>query len=46
MPLYADNFAIMAENEQNLQSMLICLSEWCKKMDITININKSNVTHF
>ena len=44
--LYADDFAIMAENEQNLQSMLICLSEWCKKWDITININKSNVIHF
>ena len=44
--LYADDIAILAENEENLQIMLNKLSEWCEKWHLTINNEKSQVVHF
>ena len=37
---------LLAENEQNLQSMLTCMNEWCKNWCLNVNIAKSNVMHF
>ena len=44
--LYADDIAILAENEENLQTMLNKLNEWCKKWQLMINNEKSQVVHF
>ena len=44
--LYADNIAILAENEENLQIMLNQPNEWCEKWQLTINNEKSQVVHF
>ena len=44
--LYADDIAILAENEENLQTMLNKLHEWCKKCQLMINNEKSQVVHF
>ena len=34
--LYADDIALLAENESDLQKLLNKLHEWCKKVAITI----------
>ena len=44
--MYADDLALIAENETDLQDMLNVLSNWCKKWRMTVNINKSAVIHF
>ena len=44
--LYADDLALIAGNEPDLQSMLSCLCNWCQKWNIHTNINKSNIVHF
>ena len=44
--LYADDLAILAENESDLQIMLNTLYTWCEKWKLRVNINKTNVIHF
>ena len=44
--LYADDIALVAENEANLQSMLNKLHDWCKKWRVLINTDKSKCVHF
>ena len=44
--VYADDIAIIAENEENLQIMLNKLNEWCEKWHLTINNGNSQVVHF
>ena len=44
--LYADDIALIAENEENLQSMLHCLSDWCHTWKMNINQSKTKVMHF
>ena len=44
--LYADDIAIISENEENLQKMLDKLNEWCKKWELVINREKSQVVNF
>ena len=44
--LYADDIALIAENEEDLQKMLIKLNEWCAKWQLRLNINKSKIVHF
>ncbi|CAC5389157.1 unnamed protein product [Mytilus coruscus] len=39
--LYADDVALMAPNEQNLQKMLDCLKTWCRKWRMTLNTEKT-----
>ena len=46
MLLYADDIVLMAENEENLQSMLNTLSDWCRHWRVLINTNKSKCMHF
>ena len=44
--LYADDVVLLTENEDDLQSMLSVLSEWCGQNDMSVNCTKSNIVHF
>ena len=44
--LYADDIALIAENEMELQSLLSCLNNWCNKWRLSVNVSKSNIVHF
>ena len=44
--LYADDIVILAESEQNLQTMMDHIHEWCRKWRMSINAMKTNVVHF
>ena len=44
--LYADDLALMAENEQDLQGLLDALSKWAADWDMVINNDKSKIVHF
>ena len=44
--LYADDIALMAENESNLQNMLNIVSKWCSKWRLAINREKTQIIHF
>ncbi len=43
---YADDLALMAENEGDLQKLLDVLFEWCRKWRLSINTDKTKVMHF
>jgi hypothetical protein len=44
--LYADDLALIAESEQDLQIMITTLSNWCKKWRMKVNVKKTKVVHF
>ena len=44
--LYADDIALIAESENQLQAMLHILYKWCKKWRLKVNISKTNIVHF
>ncbi len=44
--LYADDIVLIAENEQDLQSMLNITHQWCKKWRLSVNDAKSKIMHF
>ena len=44
--LYADDIALIAKSESDLQKMLDKLSVWCNKWKLKVNPNKSQVVHF
>ena len=44
--LYADDIILLSENEDDLQKMLTCVNEWCKKWKMCINQKKTQVMHF
>ena len=44
--LYADDLALIAESEADLQELLNCVSSWCQKWRIRINAGKSKIFHF
>ena len=44
--LYADDIALIAPNEENLQAMLDCVNAWCQKWRMSLNENKTKVIHF
>ena len=46
MLLYADDIAIISENEQKLQKLLDHVHEWCKKWQLNLNIDKTQIVHF
>ena len=46
MLLYADDIAIISENEQKLQKLLNHVHEWCKKWQLNLNIDKTQIVHF
>ena len=44
--LYADYITIFAETEQSLQKGLDILKEYCTKLKLTINVEKSKIMVF
>ena len=44
--LYADDIAIITENEKDLQKMLNYVHQWCNKWKLLINATKCQVVHF
>lgn len=44
--LYADDIALIAENEEELQLMLNKLSSWCDKWRMKVNQAKTNIIDF
>ncbi len=44
--LYADDLAILAESEEDLQGMLNVLQTWCQKWRMRVNVRKTKVVHF
>ena len=44
--MYADDIVLIAENENDLQSLLNCVYDWCYKWRLMVNIDKTNVVHF
>jgi hypothetical protein len=44
--LYADDIVLITETEEELQTLLNCINNWCYKWRITINGNKSKIMHF
>ncbi len=43
---YADDLAIMAETERDLNLLLDVLNLWCQRNELSINMDKSKVVHF
>ena len=43
--LYADDIVLLAENEEDLQSLLFIVECWCKKWRLEINLTKTNIMH-
>lgn len=46
MTIFADDIAVFAENENNLQTLLDCIHKWCSQWRLKINPNKTNIVHF
>ena len=43
--LYADDIVCLAETENDLQSILIIVENWCKKWRLEVNLTKTNILH-
>ena len=43
---YADDIAIMAESEEQLQNMLDILYNWCRVNKMQVSLEKTNVVHY
>ena len=43
---YADDIVLIAENENDLQSMLSQICDWCRRWHMAINCNKTKILHF
>ncbi len=44
--LYADDIALLAESEADLQQMQDRLHEWCSCLKLKVNVLKTQVMHF
>ena len=44
--LYTDDLTLMAENENDLQTLLNCVENWCNKWRMSVNHPKSKIVHF
>ena len=44
--MYADDIALLADDEDNRQDMLNVLNDWCKVWNVTVNLDKSQIMHF
>ena len=40
-----DDIALVAENEDDLQQLIIRVANWCRKNHLTINLDKTNILH-
>ena len=43
--LYADDIVLLAENEQDLQSLFFLVENWCKDWRLEVNLTKTNILH-
>ena len=43
--LYADDIVCLAESEEDLQSILCIVENWCRKWRLEVNMSKTNVLH-
>ena len=43
--LYADDIVLLAENEEDLQSLIFIVECWCKKWRLEVNLTKTNIMH-
>ncbi|XP_071141695.1 uncharacterized protein [Mytilus edulis] len=44
--LYADDIALVTENERGMHAVLDVLNKWCEKWRLNVNSAKSSVMHF
>ena len=44
--MYADDVILIANNAEELQSLLNCLALWCERNCLKINKDKSKILHF
>ena len=44
--LYADDIVLLAETEEDMQSLLFMVECWCKKWRLEVNLMKTNIMHF
>ncbi len=44
--LYADDLAIISDNEDDLQQMISVMQQWCRKWRMNVNVKKTKVVHF
>ena len=44
--LYADDMALIASSEQDLQFMITKMNEWMKKWCMKVNVEKTKIVHF
>ena len=43
---YADDIVLICESEQDLQTLLNVVNDWCKKWSVTVNTSKTKIIHF
>ena len=43
--LYADDIVCLAENETDMQELLIIVENWCRKWRLEVNLSKTNIMH-
>ncbi len=43
---FTDDIVILAKTEEELQKILKCIENWCKKWRLKVNTVKTNVVHF
>ena len=43
---FADDLILLSTNKEGLQKSLDCLSRYCSKWNLTVNLNKTNVMIF
>ena len=43
--LYADDIVLFADNELDLQSLLIIVELWCERWRLEVNLTKTNILH-
>ena len=44
--MYADDIALLAENETDLQYMINYLNQWCQTRVMKVNVEKTKTMHF
>ena len=43
--LYADDIVLITENEEDMQSLLFIVQNWCQKWRLEVNLEKTNILH-
>ena len=44
--MYADDIALVSDNEDNLQFMINMVHSWCSKWKMSLNTDKSKIVHY